>query len=199
MRTPLTLSLQMNIKDLEAAVAKINTKNDNARSEAWQAAAQFGAQAVKPLASLLNEEEIEVVRAAKRALWHIVRRAGRPGAGTEAKAVVDELIPLLSTGSTNVRQEALWMLSEIGGDEAVDPMAALLSDPELREDARCTLQRIPGKKATNALKKVLASGPEEFKTAIAQSLRARGEKVEGYPSKKLTPTRQTSVKQASVK
>jgi hypothetical protein len=49
------------------------------------------------------------------------------------------------------------------------------------------LTRLPGAQATAALKTAFASSPEEFKFALAESLRERGEKVEGYPSRKLVP------------
>ena len=87
------------------------------------------------------------------------------------------------------------MLSEIGGDDAIAPMAALLTDKEVREDARCALMRLPGKQATAALKSAFGSAPEEFKTALAESLRKRGETVDGHPSQKLVPTRPTTVGQ----
>jgi hypothetical protein len=72
-------------------------------------------------------------------------------------------------------------------------MAALLLDPEVREDARCALMRLPGRKATASLRSAFAAAPEEFKFALAESLRQRGEKVKGYPSQKLVPTRPTAV------
>ena len=89
------------------------------------------------------------------------------------------------------------MLSEIADDEAVGPVAAMLLDQTLREDARATLQRIPGDKSLAALKAALANAPEDYKPAIAVSLRARGEKVAGYPSQKLAPTKSTAVKPVS--
>jgi HEAT repeat protein len=175
-------------------LAKLRDKDDKVRAAAWESAGRFGAGAVKPLAELATDRDIEVARAAKRALWKIVRRAGRPGAATEAKAVTVQLIRALSDASAAVRREVLWMLSEIGGDEAVPAVAALLSDGELREDARCTLQRIPGRKATAALRQGLRTVSDDFKAAIAVALRARGETVRGYPSQKLLPTKQTTVR-----
>jgi HEAT repeat protein len=154
----------------------------------------FGAPAVKPLAAVMTGDDFETARSAKRALWRIVRHAGRPGAATEAKAVTGQLIPLLTASPAPVKREVLWMLSEIAGDEAVPPMAALLSDSEVRDDARCALTRMPGSKATAALSTALRSAPEDFKYALADSLRARGGKIAGYPSRKLVPTKQTSVK-----
>jgi HEAT repeat protein len=128
-------------------------------------------------------------------LYKIVRHAGRPGAKKEAQAVETELIPLLKSGAVSIRREVLWMLSEIGDEDAIAPMAALLTDKEVREDARCALMRLPGRKATAALKSAFSSAPEEFRSALAESLRARGEKVSGYPSQKLVPTRSTTVGQ----
>ena len=99
---------------------------------------------MKPIAALMTNANFEISRSAKRALYKIVRHAGRPGAKKEAKAVERELIPLLKSDAVTVRREVLWMLSEIGEDDAIAPMAALLTDKEVREDARCALMRLPG-------------------------------------------------------
>lgn len=176
-------------------VARIKSTDDKVRGPAWQGAGPAGAPAVKPLAAVMTDADFEVSRSAKRALYKIVRYAGRPGAKKEAKAVATELIPLLKSDAVPVRREVLWMLSEIGDDDAIAPMAALLTDKEVREDARCALMRLPGSKATAALKSAFGSAPEEFKSALAESLRQRGEKVDGYPSQKLVPTRPAAVGQ----
>ncbi len=170
-------------------VARIKSTDDKVRGPAWQGAGPAGAPAVKPLTALMTDPDFEISRSAKRALYKIVRHAGRPGAKKEAQAVEKELIPLLQNSAVPVRREVLWMLSEIGGDDAVAPTAALLTDKEVREDARCALMRLPGRKATAALKSAFGSASEEFKSALAESLRARGEKVSGYPSQKLVPSR----------
>ncbi len=175
-------------------IARIKSPDDTVRGPAWQNADSYGAPAVKSLAQVMNDPDFEIARAAKRALWKIARYAGRPGAAGEAKAVTAQLIPLLATSPAPVRREVLWMLSEIAGDEAVTPMTALLSDAEVRDDARCALTRMPGDKVTAALKQAMGLVPEGFKFALADSLRSRGEKVTGYPSRKLVPTKPTSVK-----
>lgn len=174
-------------------IARIKSQDDDVRGTAWQDAGPQGAPAVNPLAAAMTDANFEIARAAKRALYKIVRHAGRPGAPREARAVARELIALLSASPTVVRREVLWMLSEIGSDDAVTPIAALLADKEVREDARCALMRVSGRRATAALRSAFASAPEEFKFALAESLRRRGEKVNGYPSQKLVPTRQTKV------
>ncbi len=173
----------------------LKTKDDAQRAAAIDAAPQSGAAAVPAVSPLLADPDTETTRAAKRALYKIVRYAGRPGAATEAKAVEKEFITVLqASNSVPERREVLWMLSEIGGDDAVKAIAALLSDASLREDARCVLQRLPSKAAVKALQTALKTAPEEFRYAIAESLRKRGEKVTGYPSKRLVPTKQTEVK-----
>jgi hypothetical protein len=92
-----------------------------------------------------------------------------------------------------VRREALWMVSEICETRpAAQPVAALLENPELKEDARLVLERLPGKAAVEALKAGFVSADEEFKFALAESLRKRGVDVEGYPSRKQLPARMKS-------
>jgi HEAT repeat protein len=175
-------------------VARMKSTDDTVRGIALQEAGSTGAPALKPLASLLPDSDFELARSAKRALYRIIRHAGRPSAESEARAVEAELIPLLKSKTALVRCEILWLLSEIGGEDAVAPMAALLTDPEAREDARCALARLPSVRVTAAIKSAFASAPEDFKFALAESLRQRGEKITGYPSKKLIPTKQTSVR-----
>jgi HEAT repeat protein len=182
-------------KDVDELIAKIKDKSDEVRTEAWLGAGNVGAPAVKPLAKVMTDDELEVARAAKRGLWKIVRHAGRPKARDERKAVTAELIPLLGDDQPDpVRREVLWMLSEIGDAKSIEPIAALLSNKQLREDVRMVLQRIPNKRALAALKAGLKAAPKDFKLNIAQSLRQRGVKVRGLPCVKLVPTKKTNVK-----
>lgn len=170
-------------------VAAIKSDDDQVRGPAWQNAGPAGAPAVQPLAAVMMDPNFEVARSARRAIWVIVRHAGRPGAEAQRQAVQVALLPLLKDQPVPVRREVLWMLSEIGDVEAILPMAALLTDAELREDARCALTRLPQPQATTALETALKTAPEEFRFALAESLRARGVTVTDYPSQKLKPTR----------
>jgi HEAT repeat protein len=182
-------------KAVDELIAKLKDKNDEVRAEALLSAGEVGASAVKPLAKVMADEDVEVMRAAKRALWKIVRHAGRPNARDERRAVAAELIGLLGDDQpTSVRREVLWMLSEIGQRKSVNEIAALLSNKELREDARMVLERIPGRQSLAALEDGLKAAPEDFKLNIAQSLRKRGVKVSGLPCVKLVPTKKTNVK-----
>ena len=180
--------------DAGELILRIQDKDDKVRAAAVLKAEEVGAVAVQQLAGLMVSNEMEVARAAKNALWQIVRHAGRPDADIERKSVVNELLPLCGVRqSASVRREVLWMLSEIAGDEAVDVMSPLLADADLREDARMALQRLPGDKSLDALRVALVAVPEDFKPNIAVSLRLRGIDVSGYPSAKLVPTKATKV------
>jgi HEAT repeat protein len=176
---------------LDELIAGIKSTSDKVRTEAWQSADEVGAPAVKPLAKVMTDDDLEVARAAKRALWQIVRHTGRPGANKERRAVETELTGLLGNKQPiAVRREVLWMLSEIGGRNSIRPIARLLRNENLREDARMSLERIPTKRAVAALKASFEAAPEDFKTNIAQSLRKRGEEVAGYPCQKLVPKKE---------
>jgi len=182
-------------KAVDKLIAGIKDSSDKVRTQAWLGAGTAGAPAVKPLAKVMTDDDMEVARAAKRAMWKIVRYTGRPGANKEKRAVETELAELLDDGQpVAVRREVLWMLSEIGARNSIKPIAALLDNKELREDARMALERIPTKRALTVLKAGMKESPEEFKPNIAQSLRRRGEEVSGYPCQKLAPTKQTDVK-----
>jgi HEAT repeat protein len=187
---------------LDQLLAAIKSDDVEKRASAVLAAGPLGAKAVKPLAKIVAAGDLEVGRAAKRAIWKIVRFVGAPGVG-EKTAVVSELLDLIATGQpAAVRREAFWMLSEIGSDETIEAireMPELLDDKEMREHARCAAERIPTEAAIDLFQEGLEEAPEDFKPAIAQSLRARGVEVsrEKYPCQKLVPTKQTKVKPAS--
>ena len=178
-------------------LVRIKDRDDMVRSAAWLAAGPAGAAAGKPLAAVATDpaSELEIARSASRALWKIVRYAGRPGAAAERKPVAAELLGLLTEAQpVQFRRDVLWMVSEIGGDECVDAVAKLLANRELADDARCCLQRIPGEKALAALQAGLAAASGPLKSALAESLRARGVAVADVPSQKLVPTKTTQVK-----
>jgi len=176
-------------------LAGIKDADDKVRTEAWLSAGAVGAPAVMPLAETMGDDDLEVARAAKRALWKIVRHAGRPRAVKEKRAVEAELVVLLGNNHpVSVRREVIWMLSEIGGRNAIRPIARLIANTELREDARMALERIPTKRALQALKFRFKNAPDDFKPNMAQSLRKRGVEVDGYPCQKLEPKKKTNLK-----
>jgi len=179
---------------LDQLIESIQSKDAKVRAAARDGAGQVGAQAVVPLAKIAASGEFEIARAANRAIQNIVYYAGRPGAEDEAKAVAAELLKLLgNTQPLQLRRDVLWMTWQIADEEAVGPIAALLANAELHEDARMALERLPGDKATAALKVALAKATDAQKPALAHSLRVRGVETPGVPDLRLVPTKKTSV------
>lgn len=179
-----------------ALIEAIRSPDDKIRGDAWTTAERFGPASIRALAGLLTDPQVEVARAARRALQRVVRHCGRPGAKADRATAQAELISLLQATAPAVRKEAVWMLSEIGDARAVTAMAGLLGDPETQEDARCALLRMPAPQALKAFRRAWKSASEEFRPALAEALRQLGDKVEGYPSAKLVPNRQTTVGKA---
>lgn len=180
--------------NLDTLLKLIQSADDTERAGARDRAGIVGAAAVAPLAKLAVEaENLEVARAANRAIQNIVYHAGRPGAADEAKAVTAALVGLLGTKHAQFRRDVLWMIWQIGGEDAAEPVARLLDDAEVGDDARMCLERLPGARATELLRARLASAPEAQRPAVAHSLRVRGVEVAGFPSQKLTPTKKTTV------
>ena len=68
------------------------------RTKAWLGAGEVGAAAVGALAEVMTDKDLEVARAAKRALWKIVRHTGRPGADKEKNAVAGKLVDVGHAG-----------------------------------------------------------------------------------------------------
>ena len=183
---------------VDELINKIKGADKDERGKAWQEAASVGSGAIPPLAKLAAEKDMEVARAATRAIGKIIHHVGRPGAGGEKDAALKELLAALAGAlPAAVQREILWMVSELpGADSAVGPVAALLANGELRDDARMVLERMPGEKSLAALKTALAGAPAEFKPAVAHSLRVRGVEVPSVPEVKLVPTKPTTVKPA---
>lgn len=175
-------------------LAEIISDDPEVRTEAWVGAGEIGPAAIPPLVELMSHPNVESARAAKRAVWKIVRTSSRPGADAEREAVEKALIETVKKeGTYAVISELLRMLPEIGGDAAVPAIVARLTDVNLREDARTALERIPGEASLGALVQAFVDVPVDFKPAVARSLRNRGVEVEGHPEEKLIPSRPTKV------
>ena len=179
---------------LDLLIKNIQSDDIDVRAAARDGAGPVGAQAVAPLAKIAATKEFEVARAANRAIQNVVYYAGRPGAQDDAQAVAAELLKLLGDSQPlQFRRDVLSMVWQIAGEEATEPVAALLANSDLNEDARMTLERLPGEKATAVLKDALAKAADADKPALAHSLRVRGVATPGVPDLKLTPTKQTTV------
>ena len=179
---------------LDKLIQDIQSTDDAVRAAARDNAGDVGAAAVPLLAKVATTGDLETARAATRAIQNIVYHAGRPGAEDEAKAVASQLVKLLGDSQPlQFRRDVLWMTWQIAGEEAVEPVAVLLTNKDLHEDARMALERLPGERATAALQAALADADQADKPALAHSLNARGVPTPGVPDLRLKPTKKTSV------
>ncbi|MFO7805771.1 MAG: hypothetical protein R6V30_08910 [Paracoccaceae bacterium] len=179
---------------LDMLIERIASDDADVRAAARDNAGQVGAEAIAPLAKIACEGDFEIARAANRAMQNVVYHAGRPGAAKEAEAVSAELVKLVGPEPPlQFRRDVMWMLWQIAGPEAVEPVAALLDNSDLRQDARMCLEGLPAAEAVDALQAKLRTAPDDFKPALAHSLRKRGVSVPDVPDLRLVPTKETSV------
>jgi HEAT repeat protein len=140
--------------DVQALVKGLNDPSPDVRAEAWKTAGEAGAEAVAPLADLLAAQDPEVSIAAAKALDNIADFVSRPGAQKGRPAVAAELAKLLDPAKAPVvRTTAVRLLALCGGDAEARAVANLLTDSDatLADDARVTLQQMPGYLALRAL------------------------------------------------
>lgn len=165
----------MTAANVSQLINTIKTGDADARYAAWRAAGPAGAAAVAPLADLMASTDKGASRAATEALGRIAHYAARPGATpSETQAVAIELLRVATAPRPRmVRAEALHLLGFVGNGNTVPPLARLLDDKEVREDARLALERIPGPQSLRALEDALRRAPADFKPNLRQSLHNR--------------------------
>jgi HEAT repeat protein len=164
---------------LAELLKKITDENVDVRFAARSLAPEVGPPAVVPLGELLVHERREVALTARAALEKLVHHAGRRGADAERQPVAVELSKLLLPGRpAAVKREVLHLIAFIGGDPAVPAVSALLddSDPHVREAARLSLERIPGKGSVAALLDAAKRLPAERKQDFIFSLSKKGDR-----------------------
>jgi HEAT repeat protein len=178
-------------QDVNALVGQLQSSDANARRAAVDALAKVGAPAVSPLFKSLSVENPTTALWARNAVTAIVHHAARPNADKERAAVAAALIEVVNgVAAVPVRSFAVELLSFVGREDAAPALAELLTNGELREVARWSLERIPGRAATDALARAVAKADATFKVALVKTLGARGDAA-------TTPTVIAALKDAS--
>lgn len=159
---------------LNSLLAAIQHGDTNARVSAVKQSVLVGTSAIVPLGQIAGGDDPAAARAATEALSRIAYHAGRPKAGKERKDAVARLTELAQASYPRaLRAQAVFLMGAIAGSEGVKPLALLLEDRDLAEDARMALTRIPGREAEAALRAALQKAPENRKGAFEQSLKHR--------------------------
>jgi hypothetical protein len=162
--------------ELNDFLGKLKSDRGGARVEAILKAGAMGAEAVVPLGKVASGDNRDAAIAAQTALKHLAADAGRPGAAAEKKSVAHNLTFLLDKEYSKVtRCLAVELLSWTGDDAVAPQVAALLADPDadVRDEARRSLQAIPGQASLKALIDGLGKAEGRLKLAIIISLGQR--------------------------
>jgi HEAT repeat protein len=167
----------MKIEKIEAKdlLDQLQSPDANVRYNAWRGAGPTGATAISGLGDLMASPDKSIAKCAHGALDTIAHYAARPGATpAEAHGVTMELLKLATTTRPRmVRSDALCLVGVVGDAHAVPGLVKLLSDNDVREDARMALERTPGSASLAALKKAATTVPADYRPSINQSLHDR--------------------------
>jgi HEAT repeat protein len=159
-----------NDTSVETLLGRIRTGDKDAKAAAVGDAAAAGVGAILPLADVMAGDDPMAARAAQESLHRIAYHCG--GKGGDAKAASQNLVKLIGKDRPRkVRVDALHLLGFVAQPDAIRAIAAQLADPDVREDARMSLERIPGKQSEAALRQALKTAPADCQSAIQQSLR----------------------------
>ena len=188
--------------DLAEFLGRIQSDQGATRAEAISQAGPAGADAVVPLGELASANKGNASLAAQWALKNIAAYAGRPG-GTpeEKKAVAEAFTRLLDAKYTKVtRTLALELLSITASDAVVPKIAALLgdTDPDVQDEARRSLQGIPGAASLQALVAALPKAEGRLKIAIINALGQRADPAGADALMNATATDDLEVKLAAI-
>lgn len=141
----------------------IRSKDAETRFTAWRGAGEQDPENIAELAKLADDSNPGVAKAAREAITTLVHSVGQDESSPKRQQIVAQLIAV-PNGHT------LRMLSLIGGDECVAPVAKFLKDPALREEAIFCLERVPGKPSAGALMTAFYNAPEDFKPRVLAAL-----------------------------
>lgn len=157
---------------IRTLVNDLQSGDANAKALARQMLPNQGLVAVPAMLSILNGKDPALAKAAYDILMQIVNDASTPGHEKDRRKLTDMLMPMISKDRPETeRITGLRFLDRLvppGYDVA--PIAAMLTEPALREKARTALQRIGTEEAQNALSSALSDADPAFQVALLNSL-----------------------------
>lgn len=158
-------------------LADIASSSADVRFAAWRSASEQGAEIIPELAKRAGGTDPGRNKAALEAMATLTHSVGKDIAGAKRGEVAQALVSVASSGTyaLPVRAQALRLISLVGDDPAVLPVAKLLGNPELREEAVYCLERIPGAAAAKALLAAYPQAPRDFKPRVLAALGHRRE------------------------
>jgi hypothetical protein len=132
----------------------------------------FGVEAIGALIPLAGHKRLAISKAARDVLMDIANEVCAPGREKARSEACDLFISMISAGQPHaIRIYGLRLLAMAVADGYdVTPIADLLFDPDCREKARVTLERIATPLAAKALRAALRDADTGFTCALLTSL-----------------------------
>ena len=130
--------------ELDELVVGLAGENEVARVAARQLLPRYGVEALDPLLPLLSHEKSEVNRAAYNVIEDIANEACAPGRWKDRLEAAALFMTLVAPEQPReIKLKGLRLLAVVVPEGfSVEPVAALLKDEDLREDARAALMHI---------------------------------------------------------
>ncbi len=168
-----TVSLAADIDPaIRSLVNDLQSGDAPTKAIARQLLPNHGLVAVPAMISIMNGNDPALAKAAYDIILQVVNDVSSPGREKDRKKLTDMLMPLVSKDRPEKeRITGLRFLDRLvppGYD--VSPIAAMLTEPALREKARTALQRIGTEEAQAALSSALSNADPEFQIALLNAL-----------------------------
>jgi HEAT repeat protein len=155
--------------DVGGLVEQLASDEASVRGAAVEGAGDYGAEAIAPVARLLDSDKPEVAAAAKWALEKIAARAVI--VESERRAVSLALCDVASEVNARAGRDWLfWLLSYAGDEEAVPYLAASLDQDDAFDMAVFALRAIGGPKAASAVAQRMPDTFGERRLALINAL-----------------------------
>lgn len=153
-------------------VNALSGDDESRRVRARQHLPAFGVEAIPALIPLVGQENLAISKPARDVLMDIVNEVCAPGRDAERREACGLFISMIAGGqphATRVYGLRLLAMAVPDGFD-VTSIADLLADPEYREKARVTIERIGTPQARRALRAALRDADTEFTCALLASL-----------------------------
>ncbi|MCC6489865.1 MAG: HEAT repeat domain-containing protein [Candidatus Hydrogenedentes bacterium] len=161
--------------DVDELTTALSDANGEVRLASIESIApgQYGADAIGPLANLLDNLNPAIAGDARVALERIVGPLTRESSG-RASASAALCAALTTLENPAGRRWVYWLISYTGGEEAIAPLSALLDRDSETAMALLALQSIGGQAVADALLEKMPEANDERRVAIINVLGAIG-------------------------